>query len=64
MKICRKCNKETGKLKRLAVDHCHETGKVRGLLCFHYNSSLGKFKDSIELLQNAIDYLKDSLTKY
>jgi len=53
-----KISKETGDPKRLAVDHCHETGKVRGLLCFHCNSSLGKFKDSIELLQNAIDYLK------
>lgn len=53
-----KINKETGLPKRLAVDHCHKTGKVRGLLCFHCNSSLGKFQDSIELLQNAIDYLK------
>jgi hypothetical protein len=45
----------------LSIDHCHKTGKVRGLLCFKCNSSLGKFKDSIETLQNAIDYLKKSL---
>jgi len=44
--------------KRLAVDHCHVSGKIRGLLCFHCNSSLGKMKDSVEILQNAIDYLK------
>lgn len=47
-----------GKLRLLAVDHCHKTGKVRGLLCFGCNASLGKFKDSTEILQNAIDYLK------
>jgi hypothetical protein len=49
-----------GELWQLSVDHCHDTGKVRGLLCFACNSSLGKFKDSIETLQNAIEYLKRS----
>lgn len=52
-----KLHKVTGSLKRLAVDHCHVTGKVRGLLCFDCNSSLGKFKDSIDNLQRAIEYL-------
>jgi aspartyl-tRNA synthetase len=46
------------KPRRLAVDHCHKTGKIRGLLCFDCNSAIGKFQDSIQLLQNAIDYLK------
>jgi hypothetical protein len=55
-----KMNKFLGIPKRLAVDHCHMTGKVRGLLCFHCNSSIGKLKDSVELLQNAIEYLKKS----
>lgn len=55
-----KMNKEQNIPKRLAVDHCHSTGKVRGLLCFDCNSSLGKFKDSIENLYNAIDYLNKS----
>ncbi len=58
-----KLSKETGIPKRLAVDHCHKTGKVRGLLCFHCNSVLGKMKDSIELLESAIDYLKKSIDK-
>jgi hypothetical protein len=40
------------------IDHCHTTGKVRGLLCMHYNTALGKFKDNIDLLQRAIDYLQ------
>lgn len=46
-----------GKVADLAVDHCHKSGKVRGLLCWTCNASLGKFKDSTELLQKAIDYL-------
>lgn len=43
--------------KQLAVDHDHITGKVRGLLCFRCNSSIGKFEDSSELLRKAANYL-------
>jgi len=56
--LCEICNKEEGAGKRLAVDHCHETGEVRGLLCFACNTSLGKFNDSISTLEKAIKYLK------
>ena len=41
------------------VDHCHTTGKVRGLLCSHCNLMLGHAKDSVEILQKAIKYLHD-----
>lgn len=41
------------------IDHNHETGQVRGLLCKSCNSSLGLMKDSITLLENAIKYLKE-----
>lgn len=47
-----------GVIKPLAVDHCHQTGKVRGLLCSHCNSILGQAKDNIETLASAIQYLK------
>ena len=40
------------------VDHCHSTGKVRGLLCRPCNLSLGGFKDSLEILLNAALYLE------
>lgn len=39
------------------VDHCHVTGKVRGLLCGICNHALGGFKDSLEILENAKEYL-------
>jgi hypothetical protein len=44
--------------RKLAIDHCHKTGKIRELLCYACNVSLGKFDDSIENLQSAIAYLK------
>lgn len=45
-------------IKNLSVDHDHQSGKVRGLLCGKCNSILGLAKDNINILQSAIDYLK------
>lgn len=42
----------------LYVDHCHETGKIRGLLCNSCNVMLGLAKDNLLILENAISYLK------
>lgn len=42
----------------LHVDHDHSDGRIRGLLCNACNNGLGRFKDRIDLLQKAIEYLK------
>lgn len=55
--LCAICGGTNGE-KQLAVDHCHKTGIVRQLLCGCCNTSLGGFRDSIELLLKAIEYLK------
>jgi hypothetical protein len=47
-----------GVAKILFVDHCHTTGRVRGLLCIACNSGLGHFRDSIGALRTAIIYLE------
>lgn len=49
----------SGKITPLAVDHCHSTGRIRGLLCHYCNVSLGAMNDSIERLESAIDYLRE-----
>lgn len=42
---------------RLAVDHCHRSGKVRGLLCWICNRALGKFSDDDDKVVNAAEYV-------
>ena len=44
----------------LAVDHCHSTGKVRGLLCSQCNHGLGNFRDNVQLIARAMAYLVGS----
>lgn len=44
--------------KGLVIDHCHSTGKVRGMLCQQCNSVLGMAKDDINVLTEAIRYLE------
>jgi len=62
---CSICKKEetafnhiTKNIRALSVDHCHKSGKVRGLLCSKCNFGVGYFNDSIENLQEAIKYLR------
>ena len=44
--------------KHTHIDHCHTTNKIRGILCTHCNVAIGLLKDSTEILENAIKYLK------
>lgn len=44
---------------RLCVDHCHDTGEVRGLLCMRCNTALGALGDSLERLEIAVEYLRN-----
>lgn len=44
-------------LSKLSVDHCHTTGRVRGLLCRQCNLGIGCLKDNVNFLSNAITYL-------
>lgn len=60
---CKICNVHIDTLqskrkKNFCVDHCHNTGKIRGLLCDSCNKAIGFFNDDISLLERAILYLK------
>lgn len=45
---------------KFTLDHCHATKVVRGILCWDCNIGLGKFKDDITYLINAITYLENN----
>lgn len=47
-----------GSISELALDHCHKTNRVRKFLCHNCNTMLGLFKDDIEIIQSAIQYLQ------
>lgn len=59
-KICGTESGSNGRGDKLAVDHCHATGHIRGLLCHKCNTALGLLQDNQANLQAAIDYLKEA----
>jgi hypothetical protein len=56
--ICGVHQNERSDGKDLAVDHDHETGEVRGLLCTNCNTGIGQLQEDPEVLLKAIEYLK------
>ena len=59
--VCAICGNKPKKGKNLHVDHCHENGHVRGLLCFRCNFGLSYFGENFNMLKNAYTYLKRSV---
>lgn len=59
-KICGVHEKECN--RSLCVDHCHTTGKIRGLLCDTCNRGLGLLREDVEVLQKAIEYLNENIS--
>jgi len=59
---CAICEKpEPIKTQPLAVDHCHDTGKVRGLLCSNCNMGIGKLMDDEKIILKAAEYISSAL---
>lgn len=58
--ICKRLESEIGSSKRLSVDHNHETGRVRMLLCNGCNSLIGYADEDISRLENAAQYLREA----
>lgn len=56
--VCAICGKAEPSGRALSVDHCHLTGKLRELLCYRCNTTLGKFEDDPQKLIACADYLK------
>jgi len=52
------CAAKTRKVKPLSVDHNHETGQVRELLCDNCNNGIARFRENIEYMANAISYIE------
>lgn len=59
---CKVCGSlpPSGRERFLAVDHCHKTGKIRGLLCKACNIGLGLLREDVRVLRNLIAYIEEN----
>ncbi len=57
--VCAICKQENKHKYPFPVDHCHTTGKIRGILCHNCNLILGNAKDNSDILRAAIGYLDE-----
>jgi hypothetical protein len=56
--VCAICQSSCRSGKNLSVDHCHKTGKVRGLLCVDCNLGIANLKESQEIFKKAAEYVE------
>jgi hypothetical protein len=56
-RACAVCRTTTPTSKGWNIDHCHNSGVVRGILCSHCNMGLGQFRDDVDRLMRAAEYL-------
>jgi hypothetical protein len=52
-------DRKVNRIRRLAVDHCHKTDKIRGLLCLACNTAIGKLRDDPQLIERAAAYVRN-----
>lgn len=57
--VCHVCEKDLNLTGRVCIDHDHNTGKVRGILCMSCNSGIGKLGDNKEGLERALRYISN-----
>ena len=69
--VCAICGKpetttssRSRRVKMLSIDHDHATGKIRALLCNNCNRGIGLFGDDMEVMMNAVEYLRRGGVKY
>ena len=62
--ICGSINNKGGVGKSLCVDHDHDSGKIRGILCSTCNRAIGQFNDDVETVKQAVAYLESARTDF
>ena len=60
--VCASCGTtgEEGRYKNMAVDHCHTTGKIRGILCANCNRALGLVGDTSKGVRKLLKYIEET----